>query len=336
MRNIHHFTSLIRIYLSYLLKKVNLSYSPIKLWIELTNHCNLKCKLCPNREIHISKKGFMKWYLFKKIIDDAEGKVRELNLFHRGESLLHPKLFDMIEYAGSKGFVTKIHTNATLLKTSIIEKILDSKLSYISFSFDGYVKSTYEKNRVSSSYEETLNGILKFLSTKKEKGKSQPYTVLQIMEYDNQFSKRELKIQRKNFVKKFKSLPIDRIVIRTPHNWGGLLELGNESEYIKNKSIACTFPWYSLVILYNGVVVPCPQDFNAMLIVGDIRKQSLEDIFNGKDLRELRLKFRNHDIKSLNPCITCDRIYRKTFLGLPTDYLTLFVKDNILSLRLIK
>lgn len=336
MKNIHHFANLIRIYSSYLLKKVNLSYSPIKLWIELTNHCNLKCRLCPNREIPFSKKGYMGWDLFKKIIDDAEGKVRELNLFHRGESLLHPKLFDMVEYAGSKGFITRIHTNATLLKTSVIEKILDSKLSYISFSFDGYEKSTYEKNRINSSYEEALNGIIKFLNIKEEKSKSQPYTVLQIMESDNQFSKKDFKIQRKNFAKKFKSLPLDRIVIRTPHNWGGLVELGKESRHTKKISVTCTFPWYALVILYDGVVVPCPQDFNAKLVVGDIREQNLEDIFNGKDLRELRLRFRNHDIESLSPCISCDRIYRKTFLGLPTDHLALFVRDSILSLRFKK
>lgn len=336
MNDDHNFTSLIKIYSSYLLKKVDLGYYPIKLWIEVTNHCNLKCRLCPNREIPISKKGYMEWDLFKKIIDDAEGKVREINLFHRGESLLHPEIFNMIEYASSKGLITRIHTNATLLKSSIIEKILDSKLSYISFSFDGYVKSTYEKNRVNSSYEEALNGIINFLIEKKKKNKLQPYTVLQIMEYDNQFTKRDFKIQRKKFINTFKSLPLNRIVIRTPHNWGGLLKLGNKSQSTKKRPISCTFPWYALVILYDGKVVPCPQDFNARLIVGDIREQSLENIFNGKELRELRLRFRNRNITSLSPCINCDRIYRKTFLGLPTDYLSLFLRDSILSLRFRK
>ncbi|MBC7333329.1 MAG: SPASM domain-containing protein [Actinobacteria bacterium] len=342
---------MIKIYLSYLFKKINLSYLPIKLWIELTNHCNLKCNLCPNQKIPSSDKGYMDWDTFKKIIDEAEGKVRDLNLFHRGESFLHPRLFDMIEYASSKGFITKIHTNATLITPKNIEKILDSGLSYISFSFDGYSKSTYEKNRGDSSYEKTLNGIIEFLKAKKEKHCTKPYTVLQIMEYDNNLSKRDFKIQRKNFIRKLKSLPLDRFVVRTPHNWGGLITLEQKSEYendtekdkyqdkkLKHKipkpKLACTFPWYALVILYDGTVLPCPQDFNARLTIGNIKKQSLEEIFNGKSLKELRFKFKNRDIENLKPCVSCDRIYRKTFLGLPTDYLFNFIRDNILFLKI--
>ncbi len=298
---------------------------PSRLWIEVTNHCNLKCRLCPNKDIPKSKKGYMDFSLFKKIINQIEG-INDIYLFHRGEPFLHPGIFEMIDLAKRRPVTVRIHTNATLLDQKNIKNILDSKLDFISFSFDGYLKQTYEKNRVNSNYSKTLEGILSFLNEKKKLGKKRPYTVLQVMEYDEEYGSSDFNMQKKEFIKKFEGLPLDRFVTRKPHNWGGLLNIGTGS---KKKYAPCTFLWYALVILFNGDIVPCPQDFNSNLVLGNIEEISIRNAFNGKKIKKLRKDIANKNIDGIIPCNNCDRLLRSTFLGLPTDYLKTFIKDNL-------
>ncbi|GAI85757.1 unnamed protein product, partial [marine sediment metagenome] len=218
---------------------------PVRLWVEITSRCNLKCRLCVNKDIPPSLKGDMDFDLYKKIINEAAGNVYDINLFHRGEPLLHPKLIPIISYAKSRGIKTRIHTNATLLNPELSKKIILSGLDLISFSFDGYTKETYEKNRIGASYEKSLNNIIDFLRIKKELKSKKPFTIIQVMEFDDKLSSKEIMEQKKKFLKRFSNLPLDKLVTRHPHNWGGFLklkELGKNYEENK-RTISCTFPW---------------------------------------------------------------------------------------------
>ena len=102
----------------------------------------------------------MDFDLYKKIIDEAKDFVFDVNLFHRGESLLHPRIYDMIKYANEKGIYTRLFTNATLLDDKNAKSIIDSGLDFISFSFDGYTKEDYEKVRINFDFDKTINNII--------------------------------------------------------------------------------------------------------------------------------------------------------------------------------
>ncbi len=91
------------IFRSYRKRETVLPYLPIRLWIEPTSFCNLKCVMCPNKDLDRRDKGYMPLELFRKIVDEAAGFIHEANLIHRGESLLHPDFFEMVRYAGRGG-----------------------------------------------------------------------------------------------------------------------------------------------------------------------------------------------------------------------------------------
>ncbi|MCK5283639.1 MAG: radical SAM protein, partial [Nanoarchaeota archaeon] len=203
--------ALLKAYYNYKAKKTKLNYLPIRLWIEPTNLCNLKCTMCLNKSL--KKKGYMDFELYKKIIDEAKGFAFDVNLFHRGESMLHPRIYDMIKYANKNGIYTRLFTNATLLNEKNSKKILDSGLDFISFSFDGYNKKDYEKIRKGADFGKTLANIINFLKLKKSKRK--PYVMFESIEFSNQPKK------RKEFKKQFKNLPLNKFAVRCPHNWGG-------------------------------------------------------------------------------------------------------------------
>ncbi len=72
----------------------------------------------------------------------------------------------------------------------------------------------------------------------------------------------------------------------------------------------CQFPWSSMVIKSNGEVAMCVDDFNNEIILGDARKESLYDIWNGEKYR----KFRN-DHFVLTPSIKCTKQCTATLVG---------------------
>ncbi len=308
---------------AFLLKKNRVGYFPLRLWIETTSRCNLSCGLCANKDLAPNQKKDMEMDLFEKIIHEAKGLVRDVNLFHRGEPLLNENIFAMISAAKKEGIYTRLHSNATLLDEDMSKRLLDCGLDYLSFSFDGYLKQTYEKNRTGADFEKTLKNITSFLRLKKEAGLKNPYTVIQVIEHDERMDTGDFKRQKETFKKTLKDLGLNQFLTRKPHNWGGLIgeiDAGKKSAYS-----ACTFCWYSLTILYNGKVCCCPQDFEAKIVFGDVRKTSIKKIFNAKEIREFRQKNKNGQIAKMLPCTNCDRIYRKTWMGVPVEYLKAFI-----------
>ena len=210
---------LVRIGKAFRKGETTLSYFPSRIWIELTDHCNLKCPLCPNQNLPKENKGYISPGLFKEIVDQVQGQVHDLYLFHRGESLLHPNLIELIDYAQSRRIPCRIHTNATVLSEAISKEMLNAGLDVLSFSFDSCSPSLYEKSRYPAKFEKTLGNIKRFLQLKKESRKRKPVTILQMMSIE----KNHRELERKQFVTSLKSLGLNRVVLRQPHNWGGAI-----------------------------------------------------------------------------------------------------------------
>src|SRR4030042_6815082 len=103
------------IFRAYRKRETVLPYLPIRLWIEPTSFCNLKCVMCPNKDLDKKDKGYMTFGLFRKIVDEAKDFIHEANLTHRGESLLHPEFIEMVRYASDAGIGPRLHTTGPLL-----------------------------------------------------------------------------------------------------------------------------------------------------------------------------------------------------------------------------
>ena len=70
-----------------------------KVYVEITNNCNLNCDFCPhNKREH----KFMKFDEFKTILNKLENHTKYLYFHILGEPLLHPNINEFIDYASSK------------------------------------------------------------------------------------------------------------------------------------------------------------------------------------------------------------------------------------------
>ncbi|MHB0999890.1 MAG: radical SAM protein [Armatimonadota bacterium] len=316
-------------YASYMKRSEVCSYTPTRIWVEATSNCNLQCSFCGNRQLSPDQKGNMDIGLFMKIADEAQGKIQQFNLFHRGESLLHPQIGEMVRYSKGRGIRTRIHTNGTMLTPDLARELIESGLDVISISFDGYDRAMYEANRPGAGYDRVFNNIINLLKIKKELQSQKPFAAIELMEIAD-YSKDEMMKKRKEFLSSFDGLPLDKFIIRKPHNWGGLIEM-EQSKRDNPKRIPCPLLWHALIVLWDGTVLPCPQDFFGILKLGNVNDESLLDIWNNDAIRALRREMADPKSLTRKPCTECDRIIRATIAGVPVDYLGRFISETVLG-----
>ncbi|MBN1295244.1 radical SAM protein [bacterium] len=323
MNRIEKIKRLASVFWHYKTRSTVLPYMPIRLWVETTNRCNLACTMCPNAFDSVSVRGLMDLGLFESIVDQIEGRANDINLSHRGEPLFHPGLADMVRMASRRRLATRIHTNATMLDRERGEQLLDARPDLVSFSFDGYDKETYERVRIGGIFEETLENIRVFLEVKRRKGLSKPYTIMQIIEprdADESY-RRNLSL----FGQRMRSEGLDKFYVKKPHNWAGNAP---GTTHHTPGYLVCTFLYYSMTILWNGLVCPCPQDWYGSMILGDLNEDRIEDVWNGAPIRGLRRRAIDRDLDDLL-CSNCDRVFRNTFWGVPTENIKAFFGETL-------
>jgi radical SAM protein with 4Fe4S-binding SPASM domain len=320
MNTLDYYRRLAQIFWSYKRKKTVLPYLPVRLWVEPTSYCNLACVMCPNQDLDKSQKGYLDFGLFRKIIDEASRFVFDVHLLHRGESLLHPDFFRMVRYAHQAGLITRFHTNGTLLDEDKSRQLMASGLDQFAFSFDGFDRETYERIRIKGNFDRTVGNIVRFLEIKKEMGARKPYTTLELIDFPGLF-RGEGQRRKKEFLARFQGLPLDKVKVKNLHNWAG----NSARAERRGGYLPCTFLWQVMIIFWDGSVLPCTQDFQGCLALGNVGQSSLASIWNNERMVSLRRKVLAGDVGDLAACSTCDRLWRPHILGIPTEYLWRFL-----------
>ena len=134
-----------------------------KIYIEITNICNLKCKFCPETN---RKKEFLSLEKFEEIINKIHKYTKLVCLHVKGEPLLHSQLKELLEILEKYNLKTNITTNGTLIKENL-ETIKKSKaVRQINFSIhslmqNGNLDQQYLKN-IFESAEELKNMMISY------------------------------------------------------------------------------------------------------------------------------------------------------------------------------
>ena len=316
---------------NYYSKECTLDNMPSFFWLEPTNHCNLRCVMCPNGTGQINiEKGYMEYDLYKGIIDDISDYASAITLAVGGESLLHPRFFDMARYAADKGIKVLLNTNATLLNKEKAMMMLDSGVSSISFAFDGFTKRMYEKVRVGANFETTLDNILYFLWLKKEKKKKLPYAVLSILMLGLEECGEG---EQRYFLKKFEGL-IEEVRLREVSTWGNTFKGTQDFSYRKNdfNYPPCSRLLSTAVITWNGDVVPCIYDTNHEYVIGNLRDKDLRFLWNSEKMLQLRKAMIHNKYLDILPlCDNCIVLGTPPLFGIPSG-IRLTLTDSVTNI----
>lgn len=302
---------------NYRMRRTHLENPPSFIWIEPTNHCNLECIMCPNGTTQMTaEKGYMDYEFYKKIIDEIKDHTSTIVLALGGESMIHPDFFKMIKYARNNKIKVMLNTNATLLNEKNAQLLLESGVSYISFAFDGFNKSMYEKARKGAKFEKTLNNILHFLRLRKKDGKNDPFTILSILMLELEECSDE---EKQLFLDKFNGL-IDDIRLREVSTWGSTFKGTDKFNYRNNDFFhgPCSRLWSSICIAWNGDVLPCIYNMNHEYVLGNLKESSLLEIWNNKKSVALRKSMINGTYLDVSPlCENCIILGTPHILGIP-------------------
>lgn len=289
--------------------------------IELTNRCNLACIMCPITEME-RKLGNMDMELFKKIVAEAAGSGTTFVYLHAwGESTVHREMFQMVREAKKVGLQVGLSTNCTMLNEKRAQEVVDSGLDFIVLSMDGAIKETYEKVRKNGDFEIVRQNITNMLATKARAGRG-PFTVLQLIKMT------ETQTEVDDFTGYWKDMAPDSVFVKKLWTWDGKAEDINRlmiDEMPDAVNTVCHALWKQLVIHWNGDVIPCCTDIEGKLNLGNVREQSLREIWNGKPMRALRRAHTEGRRKGLDPCDGCvsgAQPRAKLFAELALDSLT--------------
>jgi radical SAM protein with 4Fe4S-binding SPASM domain len=290
---------------------------PAFITIEPTTNCNLACPECNTGANMITRpKGHIEMPIFRKIIDESWKTAIYLTLYFQGEPYLHPDFFEMIAEAKNKGLYVASSTNAHFLNEINAEKTVTSGLDRLIISFDGPDTETYNSYRYKGVWEKVISGIKNIVAAKKKLRSSSPYLILQCLLLKGNES-------RKNEVSKLaQELGADQLEFKTlqlldPSKPNELLPINKKysryiiksdgSAVIKQKAGKfCKRAHYSCVITWDGQVLPCCYDKNAQYCFGNIKGQSLKEIWNSQNTRQFLL----YGLKNRNEIPICNNCMR--------------------------
>lgn len=239
-----------------------------KIYLEITNSCNLNCDFCIKNSRKID---FLTKDKFIKLLDKVKPYTNYLYFHLLGEPLLHPQINEFIYYA-SKNFHINITTNGYL-----INKIKDNnnirQLNISLHSFDLKYQKTLEK------YMDDILNVSDILS------KKGTYISFRFW-VNNKYSDKMLEMINKHFNTNINLLGNNSnitikenifISIFHPFIWPDL-----NNEKISDKG-TCYALKDHIGILVDGTVVPCCLDTKGDINLGNIYENNLEKImFNEK------------------------------------------------------
>jgi radical SAM protein with 4Fe4S-binding SPASM domain len=313
-------------------RQIILDYMPLRLWVELTNICNLKCRMCPNSSPGKSPRGYMSLKTFQKIIDQTHQHVYDINLCHRGESLLNKDIAGMVAYAKKMKVATRLNTNATVLDEKMSRELIEAGLDFISFSFDGLDPEKYEKIRIGAKYDQVLQNITTFLKLKKELRSPTPYTMIEILDLPG-VDQDPKKLEQ--FRQHFNSLAVNKITVKPVHNWGGNIEIEDQNtapgQTPQMNYCPCTNIWYAMVILWDGSVPLCVQDWHDDNTLGNINDCSIVAMWNSETIVNVRELLANEEHQQCEICSHCDLLWRPALNGVPKLNLVSFLSDMLIG-----
>jgi hypothetical protein len=258
-----------------------------KVYIEITNRCNLACDFCPGNG---REPLFMDEGLFKSLCDQLRGRCEWLHLHVMGEPLLHPRIPEYLDLCKLHGHRVNLVTNGTLLAKLGAKLMAKPALRRLSVSLHSLPETTPA---------EELHAYMGALKECAGQAANRDDCIVQLRLWnkrptDSPFRSALLRIIRLTFgidfsieerlasVRSFmlgKNLCIDSV---EPFEWPSLSgrDLGEAG--------TCLGLRKQCAILADGTVTPCCLDNNGTLSLGSAKECTLAGILSGERATKIR------------------------------------------------
>lgn len=272
---------------------------PVALSIEPTTSCNLRCPQCPSGlRVFSRPTGMLQKEMLSALLPQIKSSVHTLNFYFQGEPYLHPEFLELVKMTLPYNIYTSTSTNAHYLTAETAKATVDSGLKRLIISVDGTTQETYSQYRVGGQLDKVISGTRAMVEAKRQSGSTTPHIVWQFVVFQpNEHQVDEVK-------KLGKELGVDEVTIKTAQiydfeNGHNLIPTaGKYARYrknadgnyeIKNQLLnQCWRMWQSSVITWDGKMVPCCFDKDAHYRLGDLKINSLKEVWHSNAYQKFR------------------------------------------------
>lgn len=289
---------------------------PISVAIEPTTSCNLRCPECPSGLRAFTRPtGMLQKDFYRETIDQLYKDIFYIIFYFQGEPYLNPHFLDMVQYASQKGLYTATSTNAHYLSEENAKKTVESGLDRLIISIDGTTQQVYEQYRIGGKLEKVLEGARNIVKWKKELKSKTPYVFFQFLVV------KPNEHQIEDVRKLAKEIGVDDVRFKTAQVYDYendpnqlIPTISRFSRYKKNREgrtevknplrNQCWRLWHAPVITWDGLVVPCCFDKDALHQLGDLKGKPFRDIWKDEKYRRFRMELLRGR-KNIDICANC-------------------------------
>lgn len=274
---------------------------PQAIQIEVTNACNLRCKMCPSNspesETYTRRRTLIEWDLFAKIIDEAATFPRcHIIPQGGGEPFLHGQFREMLSYIKAYpsltvGFVT----NGTKAKADDPALLVDLGVEEVVVSVYGYDAASHKAITGKDNYAAVEGFIHGIAETKAKRQAILPRLRVQAVDVE------ELRPHRGRLLENWLRVA-DEVAILAQRDLTGR---GLDSISNSRKPQPCVKIWREAAISSDGDIALCCEDWNIDYPLGNITKTSLRDVWFGDFLQNARKQHRCGEFDDLALCKSC-------------------------------
>lgn len=289
---------------------------PVSISFEPTTSCNLRCPECPSGLREFTRPtGMLQKDFFQQTIDDIAPELLYLIFYFQGEPYLNPHFLDMVQYAHKKGIYTATSTNAHYLTDENARKTVESGLDRLIISIDGTTQDVYQQYRVGGKLNKVIEGARNIVKWKKELNSKTPFVFFQFLVVKpNEHQIEEIKALGKE-------IGVDQVRFKTAQVYNyeedpnqliptnkkySRYKVGNDGKMKVKNGLKnyCWKLWHANVITWDGLVVPCCFDKDAMHQLGNLKTQSFRDTWKNSNYHQFRTEILNSR-KNIDICSNC-------------------------------
>jgi radical SAM protein with 4Fe4S-binding SPASM domain len=288
---------------------------PTHIQMEPSSRCNLRCTYCPVGT-EAGPTGHMSPETFRKVVDDVSDHALLLVMWGWGEPFVCPSIYEMIDYAHQRGIRLASSTNAHLfVKPQHADSVVRSGLDALILSLSGTTQEAYERFR-NGKLDSALAGTREIVAAKRRLGSLSPHLQMSFIVTD--YSEAQVPAIKKMAFE----LGVDGVSLKKMNTASVKPRVGpdealpTESRYrrfsytegddgrVRVKQNPCKALWQSPTVRWDGRLNPCAYDFDSDYVLGDLKQDSLSQIWRGPQYRKMRGQFRN-DWEQIPICSRC-------------------------------
>jgi hypothetical protein len=281
-----------------------------RIYLELTNSCNLDCEFCARQTRPVSSIGLTD---LRKIIPEIARFTSEIRPHVLGEPLLYPHFGEFIDLCKDNGCIVKITTNGTITGDTVTAHLRARCVREINFSLHSYTPHTHGS---ASTY---LEPILSFCGDEKTIDAG-TYINLRFWNIEHGVFPNEHRDLLGTILSRYgktgesadprtKSIRLGerlRIAFDSRFEWPSPRSEGNPPV---NTRGFCLGARSHIGILSDGTIVPCCLDAHGSVNLGNAFTGDLSCIIEGKRLRAITAGFSKGELVE-NLCGSCSYIGR--------------------------